>query len=89
MISVPVTQENHSLDHCIETIREALMCNSGTGLVMFHWIEGLDTPYPDYKTFHQCRDSDAVLNWALENAVPIKTPLQRSPEAYAMLSPPY
>ena len=49
-------------DHCAETLREVLMCNSGVGLIMFHWANGLDEPYPDYNTFHQCRDNDAVLN---------------------------
>ncbi|KAJ5798675.1 uncharacterized protein N7503_006180 [Penicillium pulvis] len=77
------------LDHCAETLREVLMCNSGVGLIMFHWVEGLDEPYPDYNTFHQCRDYDAVLNWALDNSVPIEFPLTRKSEDYAMKKPPF
>jgi len=56
---------------------------------MFHWIEGLDTPYPDYNTYHRCRDPDSVLDWALENAVPVSQPLNKPPEAFAMAGPPY
>jgi hypothetical protein len=65
------------------------MCNGGTGIAMFHWIEGQEEPYPDYNTFHQCRDPERVLDWALENAVPIRQPLRRAPEDFALAGPPY
>ncbi|GLA27767.1 hypothetical protein AnigIFM63326_004985 [Aspergillus niger] len=75
------------LDHCTETLREVLMCNAGVGLIMFHWVEGLDDPYPDYNTYHQCRDYDAVLDWALKNTVPLRSPVSRKPEDYATNEP--
>ncbi|KAF2245318.1 hypothetical protein BU26DRAFT_409759, partial [Trematosphaeria pertusa] len=59
--------ERGHLEHCVETIRQALMCNMGMGLVTFHWVEGLEEPYSDYNTYHQCRDPDAVLDWAVRN----------------------
>jgi hypothetical protein len=62
--------ERGHLEHCVETIRQSLMCNSGTGLVTFHWVRGIEEPYSDYNTYHQCRDPDAVLEWAIANAVP-------------------
>ncbi|KAG9246876.1 hypothetical protein BJ878DRAFT_246986 [Calycina marina] len=67
----PTQMEGH-LDHCIETVREALMCNAGTGVAMFHWIKGDDQPWPDYNTLHQCRDPEMVLEWSLQNAVPVQ-----------------
>ncbi|KAG6004545.1 hypothetical protein E4U43_000717 [Claviceps pusilla] len=82
-------QMHGHLDHCIETIREALMCNSGTGIVLFHWIAGDDKPYPDYNTYHQCRDPFEVLNWAVDRSVPIVAPLTKPANQPALQTPPY
>ncbi|KAF2738044.1 hypothetical protein EJ04DRAFT_391514, partial [Polyplosphaeria fusca] len=59
--------ERGHLEHCLETLRQAIFCNSGTGLVTFHWVEGIEDPYPDYNVAHQCRDPESMLHWALEN----------------------
>ncbi|KIW86207.1 hypothetical protein Z517_01602 [Fonsecaea pedrosoi CBS 271.37] len=78
------------LDHCIESLREVLMCNpGGTEVILFHWMEDSEKPYPDYNTFHQCRDPGAVLDWALEHAVKIRGPLTKPSGVFAMQDPPY
>ena len=40
------------------------MCNSDLGLITFHWVKDNPTPYPDFNTWHQCRDPEAVLRLA-------------------------
>ena len=37
-------------DHCIDILRQVLMCNSDTGLVVFHWVQGIGAPTPDFST---------------------------------------
>jgi len=62
-----VTMRNH-LDHCIEIIRQVIMCNSDPRLITFHWVKDNPVAYPDFNTWHQCRDVDATLEWAERNA---------------------
>jgi hypothetical protein len=77
-------------DHCIESLREVLMCNPHGGeVILFHWMEDSDKPYPDYNTWHQCRDPNAILDWALDHAVNIRGPLAKPDDAFALQSPPY
>jgi len=54
------------LDHCIDILRQVVMCSADTSLLTFHWVEGNPFPYPDFSTWHRCRSPDAVLAWALE-----------------------
>ncbi|KAF2245316.1 hypothetical protein BU26DRAFT_386564, partial [Trematosphaeria pertusa] len=57
-------------DHCIDIIRQVLMCHSDTGLVVFHWTKKTATPSPYFSTSHKCRDPEEVLAWAKSNAKP-------------------
>ncbi|KAH0848492.1 hypothetical protein FOPE_02670 [Fonsecaea pedrosoi] len=52
-------------DHCIDVLRQALMCKSDLGLILFHWVKGIQIPSPDFNTL--CRDPEAVLSWAHAN----------------------
>ncbi|KIW86210.1 hypothetical protein Z517_01605 [Fonsecaea pedrosoi CBS 271.37] len=54
-------------DHCIDVLRQALMCKSDLGLILFHWVKDIQIPSPDFNTLHQCRDPEAVLSWAHAN----------------------
>ena len=47
------------------------MCHSDTSLIFYHWVEGNPVAYPDFNTWHQCRNPELVLAWALDNAAPI------------------
>ncbi|EPT00324.1 hypothetical protein FOMPIDRAFT_1030579 [Fomitopsis schrenkii] len=48
------------LDHCIEMLRQVLMCNANVGLITFDWVEGFRTPFPNFSTQHKCRDAEKV-----------------------------
>ncbi|KAF2099767.1 hypothetical protein NA57DRAFT_75271 [Rhizodiscina lignyota] len=51
--------ENPSLqdhaDHCVDILRQVLMCNSDTGLIMYHWFKGRPAPMPDFSTVYSTR----------------------------------
>ncbi|KAG2129547.1 uncharacterized protein EDB93DRAFT_1332252 [Suillus bovinus] len=57
------------LDHCIEMIRQNIMCNADVTTITWYWVEGHKIPYPNFNTRHQCRDYEKILDWAVEHAV--------------------
>ncbi|KAF2653668.1 hypothetical protein K491DRAFT_694509 [Lophiostoma macrostomum CBS 122681] len=66
-------------DHCINILRQVLMCNGDMGLVMFHWVRDHGpSPYPDFSTMHQCRDPVAILEMAEKNAAPMVKPVTKT-----------
>lgn len=57
------------LDHCIEILRNNIMCQSDTGVFAFKYYDGYDGHWPDFSTLHTCRNFDAIRDWAFEHAV--------------------
>ncbi|KAG1891070.1 hypothetical protein F4604DRAFT_1704100 [Suillus subluteus] len=51
------------LDHCVEILRQIIMCRSDVTIVTYDWVEGLDDPYPNFNVPHQCRDLEKILDW--------------------------
>ena len=45
------------------------MCDADVGLIPMYWVKRHDHPYPDFSTYHKCRDFEAVKDWARENQV--------------------
>ncbi|KAG2365835.1 hypothetical protein BDR07DRAFT_1397842 [Suillus spraguei] len=67
------------LDHCIEMIRQNIMCNADVTLLTWDWVEGHEIPYPNFNTRHQCRNYEKLLDWSNKNAVHIpKTAVTRT-----------
>ncbi|KAH7156638.1 hypothetical protein EDB81DRAFT_880947 [Dactylonectria macrodidyma] len=57
------------LDHCLEILRIALMCQSDTGVFTFKYYEGYEGHWPDFSTLHTCRNFESIRDWAFQNAV--------------------
>ncbi|KAK3336704.1 hypothetical protein B0T19DRAFT_471738 [Cercophora scortea] len=59
------------ITHCIDIIRQQLMCVVDVGMMGQVWW-GRDDPkaFPDFGTKHKCRDFEAVRRWAEEHQVP-------------------
>ncbi|KAF4953770.1 hypothetical protein FGADI_5763 [Fusarium gaditjirri] len=55
--------------HCIEILRNNIMCQSDTGVFAFKYYDGYDGHWPDFSTLHTCRNFDAIRDWAFEHAV--------------------
>ncbi|KAF9819584.1 hypothetical protein IEO21_02048 [Rhodonia placenta] len=58
----------HHIDHCIEMLRQQIMCAGDVGLITFDWVEGHSAPYPDFNVWHQCRDFGKIQAWHEERA---------------------
>ena len=57
------------IDHCIEMLRQSIMCQSDLGVLTYNWVEVQDFPWPNFNTQHQCRDFEKVLKWGKEQEV--------------------
>ncbi|RKU41769.1 hypothetical protein DL546_003356 [Coniochaeta pulveracea] len=62
------------VDHCIETLRLNLMCQSDIGVFTFHDFpeladDGIEGDWPDFETQHVCRNFEAIRKWTNANAV--------------------
>ena len=52
-------------DHCINAIREALMCSSDVTPITFHYVSEEDHHvFPNLAATHTCRDFDVIKDWA-------------------------
>ncbi|KAI1653718.1 hypothetical protein F4813DRAFT_393483 [Daldinia decipiens] len=61
------------LDHCIEMLREALLCHGDVGIITYNWVHPWGI-YPDFSTQHKCRRLDKIVAWADKHALPAEDP---------------
>ncbi|KAF7333837.1 hypothetical protein MVEN_02340600 [Mycena venus] len=59
------------INHCVDLIRQNLMCNADVGVITYNWLKGWDKPFPDFNTWHQCRNFDRILEWSHNHQVHI------------------
>ncbi|KIX09227.1 uncharacterized protein Z518_00306 [Rhinocladiella mackenziei CBS 650.93] len=57
------------MDHCIESIRESLMCSSDISPRPYGWSEEFGEVLPVNQFLRTCRDFDALRDWAMERQV--------------------
>lgn len=67
---MPMEDDEH-LGHCIEGLRQSLMCSADTSPIVWQWVEsdedlngGRMQGFPG--ALHTCRDFDKIKNWAFE-----------------------
>ncbi|KAI0599848.1 hypothetical protein F4775DRAFT_548513 [Biscogniauxia sp. FL1348] len=64
------------VDHCVDMLRQVLMCQADVGLVPFYWVEG-QGPNENFSTPHRCRRLDRIMEWAQRHPVPAREPVSR------------
>jgi hypothetical protein len=58
-------------DHCIESLRQSLTCNSDVTANGFDWRDDIKYMMPRINTVHKCRNFDKIKEWAFERFVPL------------------
>ncbi len=54
-------------DHCLDILRQQLMCTVDVGLMgQVWWDPSFPKAFPHFNTFHVCREFDSVRKWAEE-----------------------
>ena len=61
-------QFNH-LEHCLELLRQSLMCNADMSIITFHWGHLQATPLANWTFPHTCKSWDAIEDWASQRHV--------------------
>jgi Mycotoxin biosynthesis protein UstYa len=58
-------------DHCIETLRISLMCQSDVTPVLLKMDSYYDPPRPqaDFDSHHRCRNFDKIVAWNEEHGL--------------------
>jgi len=65
---VPELYELH-YEHCVDYIRQSLMCQFDTGIIPYNWVLDHQNPTPNASTHHKCVDWDALQVWLEERVV--------------------
>lgn len=59
------------LDHCIEMMRQNIMCNADVTMITWYWVQGHTVPYPNFNTRHRCRNFEKIRDWFVEHSIDI------------------
>ncbi|KAK7965083.1 hypothetical protein PG996_000557 [Apiospora saccharicola] len=60
---------NH-IDHCIDALRQFVMCQGDVNVFAFRFPFNDGDPWPDYTTPHVCRNYEGIRQWAFDHGVP-------------------
>jgi hypothetical protein len=56
--------EGSHISHCIDSIRQSLMCSSDISLIVWRWNETAQRMKVHGDIAHSCRNFDAIRQWA-------------------------
>ncbi|KAK1995763.1 hypothetical protein LX36DRAFT_561358, partial [Colletotrichum falcatum] len=51
-------------DHCIDYIRQAIMCQGDLTPIYFEWRDDRKAYRAEQSNIHQCRSWDAIFEWS-------------------------
>lgn len=54
------------LDHCIDYLRQVLMCHGDLTPITMGWDEQIDSWKPNFRIKHTCRKFDKIYDFALK-----------------------
>lgn len=55
--------------HCLDTLRQIIMCRADIGLLTYEWRPKYRKPWPKFDVTHQCRNWDNIARWAEDHSV--------------------
>ena len=59
---IPEMYERH-YEHCVDYIRQYLMCKFDTTIMPFNWVLDHQNPTPNGNTIHKCVNWDSLQDW--------------------------
>ncbi|KAK3690281.1 hypothetical protein B0T22DRAFT_379654, partial [Podospora appendiculata] len=59
-----IPQRSNHTDHCIDYLRQAIMCHGDLTPITFEWIPEISGYIAHHSTEHQCRDFESIFEWA-------------------------
>ena len=67
---VPELYERH-YEHCVDYIRQGVMCHFDTGIIPYNWVRDHNNPTPNSNTMHKCVDWERLQDWLRSRAVEV------------------
>lgn len=58
------------ISHCINAIRENIMCHADMEVITSTWTAGQDWPFPDFNLRKKCSNFDQLQDWQAQNRIP-------------------
>ncbi|OTB09043.1 hypothetical protein M426DRAFT_316337 [Hypoxylon sp. CI-4A] len=80
---VPELYERH-YEHCVDYIRQSLMCQFDTGIIPYNWVLDHQNPTPNANTHHKCVNWDALQDWLKKRKVEVPEGFQWTQPADAV-----
>ncbi|KAK4870691.1 hypothetical protein LT330_005039 [Penicillium expansum] len=62
--------EEH-IDHCLDDIRQTLMCHADISIYTYDWIPNYRKPWPNFRVDHECVNWELLDDWAKEHSFSI------------------
>jgi hypothetical protein len=59
----------HHINHCVDAIRQSLMCSVDVSVLTWRWNEERKTNTERGTIVHTCRNFDRIREWARERAI--------------------
>lgn len=56
-------------DHCIDNLRQRIMCTADVGLVPFYWVGDDGQTDPEFSRTHTCRNFETLHDWMMQHMV--------------------
>jgi hypothetical protein len=69
-----------NIDHCVDMLRQVIMCNVDPGMITSFWVKDRPDPFPDFVMQKKCKNPYALLGWARERGIPDYVPQHPSPD---------
>ncbi|KAK7984725.1 hypothetical protein PG988_002347 [Apiospora saccharicola] len=66
------------LNHCVDVLRQHLMCHADLEPFVFNWRVGQEKPYADFAVRKTCVDFDYLLDWSERHKDPRHTELWKT-----------
>lgn len=69
----PPDDKEKQLDHvghCIDMIRESLVCHADIAISTYSWKKGRLLPFPNFRVDHECRNWEKIMEWAKAHQAP-------------------
>lgn len=66
--NLPAVERAH-VGHCLDLLRQVLMCHGDVALHTYRWRDDVPAPWPTMQTTHQCKKWERIVAWSRARSV--------------------
>ena len=84
----PTEHQIYLTDHCIDMLRQKITCDGDVGIITQDWVAQRTKPWPNFNTWHKCRNFDGIIEWNMRMNAPNYGETLTRPDDIEGLDPP-